>query len=490
MSPAAPSASTSPSSPPAELDCQLKDTAWQFALAVATGIAREIACFGARGDGKSWAALWAMVMHAVEHHRRGYSLPTTWLGLRDTFANHRLTTKKSLQGTAWPRDAHWVLSDGDHLATFMLHGVPFVELYLIGADSPSDAERVRTECHGLWIDEPAPAMGMSAGISEELYLIACSSQRLETHAHVAMLTSNYSEEDHWVATRFWSEPQPGTAIFRIPEGERASEEYRNELKRLYATRPDLARRLVDGQFGSVILGEQVATGFNQDVHAPRTSRLTPSASAPLLIGQDGGLTPTSVIGQRVGPYLNILASLHTEHGGIQQHVKYLLRPWIAEHAPWALQQREHVQVYYDPSMNKDDEGNSDSNSLQVMRAELMGLYHAGKVEWEDRKNPILALFNAMVLGQPVLRVDPVQARGLVKALNGGWHYATGGDGKVKRDLPVKDHPHSDHGDAFCYLVGGARPLREQALPTKRMARMVYDVLDHGRQPGKPVVRTA
>lgn len=384
MSPEAPLPSTLPLSAPSELDSRLREVAWQFAYAVATGAARELACFGARGDGKSWAALWAMVMHAAEHSRHGYALPVTWLGLRDTFANHRLTTKKSLQGTAWPARARWVLSDGDHLATFVLDGVPLVELYLIGADSPSDAERVRTECHGLWVDEPAPAMGLSAGISEELYLIACSSQRLETHAHVAMVTSNYAEEDHWIWQRFWEAPQPGTGVFRIPPGERASAEYRAELTRLYATRPDLARRLVAGQPGAVILGEQVATGFNQDVHAPRGA-LRPERGVPISIGQDGGLTPTSVIGQRLGPHVRVLASLYTEHGGIQQHVQYLLRPWLAEHAPWALEDREALRVWYDPSMNTDGVADVDSNALRIMRALLPGQYRPGAIRWEERK---------------------------------------------------------------------------------------------------------
>jgi hypothetical protein len=430
-----------------------------------------------------------MVMHAAEHHRHGYPLPTQWLGLRDTFANHRLTTKKSLEGTGWPAAGHWVLSDGDHLATFMLEGVPFVELYLIGADSPSDAEKVRTECHGLWVDEPAPAMGVSAGISDELYFIACSSQRLETHAHVAMLTSNYPDEDHWVWQRFYEHPQPGTKLIRIPPGERASAEYRAELTRLYLTRPDLARRLVEGQPGAVILGEQVATGFNRDVHAPQGSALRPEHGVAITVGQDGGLTPTSVIGQRLGPHVRVLASLYTEHGGIKQHVQYLLRPWLAEHTPWALDDPEALRVWYDPSMNKDGEGDSESNALRIMRAMLPGHYRPGEIRWEERKNPMLSVFNAMVGGVPVLAVDPVQARGLVRALVGGWHYLTGPDGRVKRDEPVKDHPHSDHGDAFCYLIGGLGLGRDASRPLVKphQARMAFNPLTHNRPKGVPFV---
>ena len=432
-------------------------------MSVAKGRAREILCLGARGDGKTWAALWAMVMHAIEHHNAGHPLPTTWLGLRDTFANHTLSTKKSLEGRAWPADAHWVLSQGDHVATFILEGVPFVELFLVGADSPGDAEKVRTECHGLWVDEPAPAMGVSTGITDELYYIACSSQRLETHARVAILTSNYPDEEHWSAQRFVFQPQPGTMYFRIPAGERASPEYRAELERLYLTRPDLAKRLVKGQFGSVMLGPQVAVGFNRDAHV-RACR--PTLHVPLWIGQDAGHTPTTVIGQRVEGRCRILAGITSEHDGMRGHVRDLVLPWLGEHTPWALDGKEWVHVLYDPSMDTDEQADIESNPLRVMHSLLPGQYRPGPVSWDGRKDPMLSLLNAMHGGEPVLQVDPVQAKGLVRALEGGWYYAQGPDGSLRKAdtasgsaQPKKpNHPHEDYGDAFCYLVAGMAPL--------------------------------
>jgi hypothetical protein len=439
---------------------------------VAQGTAREIACFGARGDGKTWAALWAMVMHAVEHHKAGFPLPTTWIGLRDTHRNHVQSTKKSLTSPSWPAEAKWVMSDGDHLATFSLQGIPFVRLELIGADSPADAERVRTEAHGLWVDEPAPAAEVSNGITDELYYIASSSARLDTHRRVSMLTSNYPDSDHWTAQRFVFEPQPGTQYFRIPGGERASAEYRAELERLYATRPDLARRLVRGEFGSVMLGDQVAVGFSRAAHV---KVVRPFRGVPIWLGQDGGHTPTTVIGQRAEGRARILGALSSEHAGMRQHMTELVLPWIGEHCPWALEGSDMVQVRYDPSLDTDEQADIESNPLRVMRALLAGHYRPGPVTWEGRKDPMLRVLNTLVGGEPLLEVDPYQARGLVKALDGGWYYALGADGRMKKAdtasgsaQPKKpNHPHEDYGDAFCYLVAGMCPTREVTAEARK-----------------------
>lgn len=433
-----------------------------------------------------------MVMHAVEHHGHGFPLPITVLGVRDTFQNHKLTTHKSLLNPAW--EGRWRLLGDGHVAIFEVAGQPFVRLELVGVDSPHDAERVRTECHLLWVDEPAPAMMLSGGISDELYGIALSSQRMETHARVALITSNYPEEEHWVAQRFVFKPQPGTAYFRIPAGERASAEYRHELETAYANRPDLRRRLVEGRFGAVILGEQVAVGFNEDLHAARHLRLRPDPSATLWIGQDGGLTPTSIIGQREGKRVKVLAALSSEHDGIRQHVRGLVVPWLSEHAPWALQHRSDdelpIQVIYDPSMDADGQGDTEANPLKVMRRELRARYRPGPVKWDPRYQALLNMLNAMDHGEPALSIDPVQARGLIKALIGGWHFPTGGDGRVRRDEPVKNHPHSDHGDGFCYLLCGMSPGKGDVPPKKPYGAMSGPPLRHNttkRQPGVGVL---
>ena len=74
-----------------------------------------------------------------------------------------------------------------------------------------------------------------------------------------------------------------------------------------------------------------------------------------------------------------------------------------------------------------------------------------------------------------MQVDPVQAKGLVRALDGGWYYAQGSDGMLRKAdtktgsaQPKKpNHPHEDYGDAFCYLVAGMAPLTPPKDPQRK-----------------------
>ena len=66
---------------------------------------------------------------------------------------------------------------------------------------------------------------------------------------------------------------------------------------------------------------------------------------------------------------------------------------------------------------------------------------------------MLAIFNRSVWGTPALQIDPIEGKPLIQVLRGGWYYEKDRYGKINRDLPKKNHPHSDVGDAFSLFVG-------------------------------------
>ncbi len=467
------------------LDIRFRQTVHGFVLAVASGQAREFACFGPRGDGKTVGVLGAMLAHAAKHQEAGHPLPAAWIGVTDTFAAHKLKTKRTLLDPLWK--GTWQLSDGDHVATATVNGRPVVQLDLFGIEDQGAMDRVRMETVGVWFEEPAPAamMVQSSGVSDLAWDIALTSQRVASHCHPAVMTLNYPDEDHWTWRRFCPgagasgrhPDDPSRMWFRIPPGERASKAQRVEWAHALRERPDLLRRLLEGQPGTVLLGPQVASGFREDLHVAR-ERLHPIEGEPLFLGQDFGHTPATVIGQPWRGSLRIYAALPCERGGIKQHLDAAVLPWLGLNAPWTLRAaRTMVCGCYDVAGQTGEESDIERNPADTLERMLGGLWWPGPVAWEARKHTLLSALNRHAgPGQVALQIDPVDGQPLIRALSGRWHYPIDRLGQVRRDLPKKpNHPWEDLGDALIYLlwamVGERQPPSETKVETAFDLRM-------------------
>jgi hypothetical protein len=433
----------------------------QMVAAIAYGEAREIMCVGTRGDGKTIGVLAGMVAHAAEHQAKGFPLPTKWIGVTDTFSSHKAKTFESLEKPLWK--GMWRQADGGHIWTAMVNGQEVVKLHLFGIEDQGAMDRVRTECHGVWFEEPAPTAVLvsSSGVRAESWSMALTSQRIPSHAHVAVMTLNYPDEDHWTWQRFLpgsgsrgTHPDDKSRLwFRIPPGERADANDRASWAHALRDRPDLLRRLIEGQPGTIMLGKQVAEGFNEDLHVAK-ERLRPLPSEPLLLGFDFGHTPTCVIGQVWRGQRRIYAALNCEHGGVKQHLENAILPWLHAHAPWAIRNPGMLVGCYDPAGNTAEQSDIDRDPAAVLQSGLPGLWFPGPVSWESRKHTLLSsMHHHATPGQVSLQLDPVDAGGLIKALSGRWHYPVDALGNVRRDLPKKpNHPWEDLGDAFIYWL--------------------------------------
>ena len=444
------------------LDLTFGPTVYKFISAAITGTtetgqpAREIACFGTRGDGKTQGALGAMVGHAKRHAESGHPLPVKWIGVTDTFASHKNKTLESINNPLW--QGLWQVRDGGHVAVFGSGGSELVHLHLFGIEDQGAMDRVRTETVGVWFEEPAPAavLVQSSGVSELAWQTAITSQRIASHCHPALMTLNYPDEDHWTWQRFIANPQVNTTYYRVPPGERASASQRDEWMRALANRPDLQRRLLLGQPGTVQLGPEVAVGFNLDLHVAK-DKIAPKEGEPLWIGQDFGHTPTAIIGQLWRGYVRVYASLTIDRGGSKQLYEREVMPWLNANAPWALKDSSLIHVKYDPAA-PDDESNIESNPATTAEQMVGGYWEPGPVSWEGRKGPLLEVMNKSVGGFPALQLDPVGCKGLISALSGRWYYPQRRDGGVSKDAPAKpNHPWEDYGDSFCYFLCGVLP---------------------------------
>jgi len=414
----------------------------------------EVCAFGARGDGKTIAALSAMIAHAQRHYAAGYSLPVRWIGVRDTFTNHRLTTCNTLLKPMWKNC--WAGEDGGHKWFARGGGSVLVELDLMGLEDQSAKEKLKVECVGVWFEEIAPsAQGgsvNSGGIDEESWMLAQSSKRLPSHAHPGIATTNLPDDDHWSWRHFITNPPPRAYGIRIPPGERASAEFRAMLAEQYKDRPDLRKKLLDGEPGTTLLGNPVALGFSYDRHVS-ASRLVPLASGlEICLGFDGGQTPSCTIGQQLeNGQINIFASL-TVKGGMKQLIEYEVEPWLSRNIPWLLKNPELMLIGHDPSLGSDNDSDADKPSLYEIQSHFpdAALETPGTNQWPVRREVLL---NALSRQYSIL-LDPQGCDGLIKALNGRWYYPKqhASDGN-KSDIPKKpNHPWEDLGDSLIELL--------------------------------------
>jgi hypothetical protein len=441
-------------------------------LAVSEGHAREIGCFGPRGEGKTISALIAIGAHAAEHKKAGFPLPVPWIGITDTFNSHKEKTHKSLLKPFW--QGAWKLSDNGHKAVLDAHGEGVV-LSLFGIEDTAAVDRARLETACMWADEVAPTTE-GPGVPELAWDIGFTSMRVPTHAPVGFFTSNYPDEDHWSWKRVAAidgqmgvrrhPDDPSVMCIQIPAGEnqyldqRERAQWADRLK----NRPDLQQRLLQGRPGSVQLGKAVAEGFNPARHVSQ-SRLYPKRGEPLFLGQDFGHTPATIIGQELHHRVYVYAAIPCDHGGVRQHITHNVKPWLVRHAPWVFESRELILGGYDPAGNTEEQADTDQSPILVLEELLPGFWELGAVSWEGRKGPMLSLFNDAPMGEPALQIDPVDGRPLIKALNSAWYYPRDRFNNVSRDLPKKpNHPHEDIGDSFCYFVGRIAPSMPEYKP--------------------------
>lgn len=450
-------------------------------LSYVGGVVRETAVLGARGDGKSILGGIAQLHYAERHRAHGGALPVRILVATDTFTAHRAKLCRSLEEALW--NGLWTPREDKHVWTATLAGVEYVNLELIGVEDQGALDRMRQAAHALWLEEAAPAglEASSSGLSEDALGIGITSLRLPSYTHPVLITSNYGSESHWTWTRYAVDRHPGTRLIRLRPGERASAEDRRVWDEALRGRgrPDLAMRLVDGQPALIVSGKGVCEDhFNPSLHVSPQA-LTYYPGNRLLLGHDGGLSPVTVIASWNGPQLQILASLVSTRAGTEEHLEELVLPWLARHG--ALEaEREH---FYDPSMKTPAEASVRRSAEQVIRQRLPGLMRAGPRDWPGRRDPLLTLLSRLISGgRPALVIDPgVDTLALREALMGRWHYFRGRDGVVQKELPVKDHPASDCGDALCYIVAGARPGGPQARGrAPYLATSASHPITHGR----------
>jgi hypothetical protein len=344
----------------------------------------------------------------------------------------------------------WALHDDDRRAVLTLDGTVLVEADLVGVEEEQGADRLRREVHCCWSDEPAAAIAEQAGgITRQAWGVAFSSCRLPTHRCCGLLTSNAPTPRSWLWKRFVLAPEPGCIAYRIPKGERTTQEYRDNLARSLADSPDQLMRLAEGEAALPMKGKAVAQGYrDSECVAPR--RFATYRYKPLYLGWDAGLTPACTIVQAVDGRAWVFASLFTERGGTAELIEEQVLPYVVEHCPWVLRERGALIHTGDPNMSTPSQHSSADSPATTLGRVLPGAWRPGPTRWPARRDALLQCFKP---GRSRLWISPgSETEELRVALSGGFHYRTNAGGDVRGEEPDKSHPHSDIADSLIYVL--------------------------------------
>lgn len=113
-----------------------------------------------------------------------------------------------------------------------------------------------------------------------------------------VLTTNYPSTQHWLYRDFISGPIDGYTLYEQTQEENKHnlrEGYYEDLAKDYATRPDLLKTLVQGEWGVTVAGKLVYPEFNRNLHVSKDP-LIPHHPVEVVRGWDNtGLSPAIVL---------------------------------------------------------------------------------------------------------------------------------------------------------------------------------------------------
>lgn len=432
---------------------------------------------GPVGSGKTTSCIFELLRRAIAQ------APST-NGLRHTrFAIVRQTLKQ-LKDTVLKDIVQWLeglvsykVSDNTIYVSF---GDVRSEWLLIPLDDPEDQRRLLSmQLTGAWLSE---AIEMDTNIVPPV-LGRCGrypgmGMRPEGHIgdwptwYGAIADTNMpSEGSNWHKFMELERP-PDWDIFVQPGGMEANAENLENLPggRLYYERairghsPEWIERYVHAHYGPDPTGSAVfRTTFKRSFHTvkllpgdiDRGERyaLRPSMGYPLIVLQDFGRSPCSLICQvdQLGRGL-VLQELVAEDIGLELHVKTALIP--------ALKQERYigfpVYVVGDPA-GRQKNSSYEETSYDLLKKLGLRAFPAPTNNIDRRIKAVENMLLQQRNGGPALVIDADQCPKLVMAMGGRYRYAKRKANGQLAPLPEKLHPWSDLADDlqyFCLVIQG------------------------------------
>jgi hypothetical protein len=211
--------------------------------------------------------------------------------------------------------------------------------------------------------------------------------------------------------------------------------------------PDWVLRYVHAQYGPDPSGTAVWRGsFKRAFHVSDTS-LLPIQGKPLIIGQDFGRSPCSLICQadHKGRLL-VLEEIIAEDMGLELHVRTNLQPRLQDERYKGLT----IACVGDPSGASKGSITEETNFDALKR---MGIpaFPAPTNDLIPRLNAVEQLLLQQRDGGAALLIDGLRCPKLVLAMAQNYRYARAKQTGITKNLPDKNHPYSDLADDLQYV---------------------------------------
>jgi hypothetical protein len=413
---------------------------------------------GPYGSGKTTGCIMELIRRATMEHPNAHGLrQTRFVVVRNTAQQLRQTVLEDIRKWLQPAFGYKVtdstlqfdfsLSDGTRVKSDWL---------MIPLDKPEDQQRLLSlNITGAWISEfrEVPIAIVQAVLGRCGRFVPLGVQMNSWSGLIA--ESNPPDEDSEWYNAMEIETPPDWAVFKQPGGLEPNAENRQFLKPDYYEKlarnntPDWVNIHVHGKYGKSLSGEAVfRSSFRPDFHVTY-NMLKAIPNLPLMVAQDFGRTPASLITQMdVRGRLLVMKELTGIDMGIEQFS-------VTQSRPCLLNEFTGLSSFIigDPAGKQKSQSNEDS-PFDVLRRLGFNTYAAPTNDLDPRIRAVEQMLMRQVDGGPALLIDGGRCPQLVKTMKSMYKYKRKKAGDLE-DQPVKDHPWSDLADCLQYACLGA-----------------------------------
>lgn len=355
----------------------------------------------------------------------------------------------------------WHVSDKTVYVRFPLPDGTKVESewMLIPLDTPQDQQRLLSlNLTGAWVSEFREVdPGLIDALSGRLGRFPSKAVAKPTWFGIVAESNPPDEDSEWF-TKLEVDRPPNWAFFKQPGGMDENAENLENLPTLpdgtsyyqnlvNNNNSDWVDIHVHAKYGKSLGGQAVfRASFKPDFHIVDSETLIVNEAMPIMIGQDFGRTPASLIGQIDSRgRLVIFHELTSEDMGIEQFATTLLRPLLFEHY-WG----HKIFMVADPKGRDKSQTNEDS-PYDVLRRLGFDVYPAPTNDVDARVRAVEQLLLHQTDGGPQLMISGEGCPSLCAAMKYWYRYRRKQTG-VLEDKPEKTHPWSDVADCLQYMA--------------------------------------